>query len=89
MVWARAKETKKKDILLALNSQRLKSGCWRDLLNQHKPGEKITLALFHRDQLVEKKVVLAEERKSFYQILEKDNPSGNNLRIRESLFETR
>ena len=74
------------DILLALNGQRLTFTQWRDHLNQYKAGEKITVTLFHRDRLIEKEITLRWEQKSFYRIKEVDNPSENQLRIRESLL---
>ncbi len=73
------------DIILALNNRRIFFDNWQDFLGQLEIGEVISIALFHRDQMIEKKVKIGKKQKTRFQIREIEAPSLQQ-QFRDSIF---
>jgi predicted metalloprotease with PDZ domain len=74
------------DILLALDNRRISGDNFQDILNECQVGEAVTVTLYHRDQLLNKKVSLGQIQKAHYQIKEIEKPSRDQLEVQKSLF---
>jgi predicted metalloprotease with PDZ domain len=74
------------DILLALENRRISGDNFQDLLNQCQVGDVVTVTLYHRDHLLNKKVSLGQIQKAHYQIKEIEEPSRDQLEVQKSLF---
>jgi len=74
------------DVLLALNKRRITFTNWSDLLGQYAPGASICITLFHRDRLLEKKLILGGKRNVHYEIHEMESASLPQRRMRRSLL---
>jgi predicted metalloprotease with PDZ domain len=63
------------DELLALDGLRLKAEQIGDRLKDYQPGDRISLTLFHQDELRTCEVTLSEPRPTAYHLVILDNPS--------------
>lgn len=74
------------DILLALNNRRIYYDNYQDLLGQYKIGKSVTISLFHRDRMIEKRVTIGKQQETHYKIREVETPYHQQLQIRDSIF---
>lgn len=63
------------DELLAIDGLRISAEQLPERLKDYQPGDEITIALFHQDELVVRSLILAEPRPSSYRIVPAKQPT--------------
>lgn len=48
------------DVIIALDELRVNAGIWNDVLSRYRPGDRLSLHAFRRDELIRVQVMLAE-----------------------------
>jgi predicted metalloprotease with PDZ domain len=76
------------DEILALDGSRVRTGDLNDRVGERKPGDKVTLTVFHNDRLKEVRVTLASSPVPAYKLTKIPAPTSMQKSIYESWLKT-
>jgi predicted metalloprotease with PDZ domain len=71
------------DILIAIDGKRVDEGRFATILDDHQPGETVTVSFFRRDELMQRKLSLGERFKTRPKIV----PVANATAQQQALFQ--